>query len=93
MIYIIILTLSYIFYSYSAEFCNELFKDLQRTQWTRLLWRQVKPMIRGKLLYTPDNPAVRMIVKEVCIFSSGVCLHQRLMLYYNYTQPLWLMDK
>jgi len=31
----------------------------------RILWRQIKPFIRGKIPYAPNMPMVQRIIKQV----------------------------
>lgn len=49
----------------SAPFCNDLMKDLESNPVTRIVWSSVKPFLMGKILYAPDSPAVRQIIKNV----------------------------
>ena len=39
--------------------CNALMESWERAKGIRFLWGQVKPFIRGKILFTPDTPASR----------------------------------
>ena len=55
----------YIYDNTTTEFCNNLFEELERTTSSRIFWKQIKPLIRGKIPYTPDTPVVRRILKEV----------------------------
>lgn len=32
---------------------------------TKIVWNSVKPLLMGKILYTPDSPAVHKILKRV----------------------------
>lgn len=32
---------------------------------TRIMWKSVKPLLMGQILYAPDSPAVRQIIKNV----------------------------
>lgn len=32
---------------------------------TKIAWSAVKPLLMGKILYTPDAPAIREILKHV----------------------------
>ncbi|XP_076353530.1 phospholipid-transporting ATPase ABCA1-like isoform X1 [Tachypleus tridentatus] len=45
--------------------CNSLFKTLEENEITRFIWNQMKPFIRGKILFTPNNPATRRIISRV----------------------------
>jgi hypothetical protein len=49
----------------SAETCKDIFGVLDGSAFTRILWRQIKPIILGVIPYAPDTPAVRKIIKEV----------------------------
>ncbi len=40
-------------------------KDLESNPVTRIVWSSVKPFLMGKILYAPDSPAVRQIIKNV----------------------------
>ncbi|XP_048030796.1 retinal-specific phospholipid-transporting ATPase ABCA4a isoform X1 [Megalobrama amblycephala] len=54
-------------YSYdhtATPFCNDLMKDLESNPVTRIVWSSVKPFLMGKILYAPDSPAVRQIIKN-----------------------------
>ncbi|XP_064626259.1 phospholipid-transporting ATPase ABCA1-like isoform X3 [Lineus longissimus] len=54
----------YIYDNDTTPFCNDLFKTAEETQVTRILWRELKPLVRGKLPYYPDNPATRKIIEQ-----------------------------
>ncbi len=53
----------------SGEFCNNLFENLESSQATRILWRQVKPMVWGYIPFTPNTTAVRRIIAKVKNFT------------------------
>lgn len=38
---------------------------MENTPELRYLWSTIKPLLQGKVLYTPDTPAARLLVKEV----------------------------
>ncbi|KAL8582197.1 hypothetical protein ACOMHN_004116 [Nucella lapillus] len=44
--------------------CQTIFRSLERSASTRVLWRQIKPIVLGVIPYAPDTPAVRRIIKE-----------------------------
>ncbi|TRY62479.1 hypothetical protein DNTS_007141, partial [Danionella cerebrum] len=54
----------YIYDHTATPFCNDLMKDLESNPVTRIVWRSVKPFLMGKILYAPDSPAVRQIIKN-----------------------------
>ncbi|XP_067120260.1 phospholipid-transporting ATPase ABCA1-like isoform X3 [Centruroides vittatus] len=45
--------------------CNALFSSLEQNEITRMIWKQVKPFVRGKILFAPNNPATERIMKRV----------------------------
>uniref|UniRef100_W5N0J6 P-type phospholipid transporter n=1 Tax=Lepisosteus oculatus TaxID=7918 RepID=W5N0J6_LEPOC len=49
----------------STPYCNELMKNLESSPISRMIWRALKPLLMGKILYTPDTPATQRIIKEV----------------------------
>lgn len=51
--------------SFQAPFCNDLMQTLESNPVTKIVWNSVKPLLMGKILYTPDSPAVRKILKSV----------------------------
>ncbi|XP_056594353.1 retinal-specific phospholipid-transporting ATPase ABCA4a [Triplophysa dalaica] len=48
----------------ATPFCNDLMRDLESNLVTRMLWNSVKPFLMGKILYAPDSPAVKHIIKN-----------------------------
>ncbi|XP_053437443.1 phospholipid-transporting ATPase ABCA7 [Nycticebus coucang] len=45
--------------------CSELIGTLGDDPLSQLFWRHVKPMLLGKLLFTPDTPFTRQLMAEV----------------------------
>jgi len=50
----------------TTEFCNNLFESIESSESaaTRILWRQIKPLVRGKIPYTPNTPVTQRIVQQ-----------------------------
>uniref|UniRef100_A0A3Q1K4G3 ABC transporter domain-containing protein n=1 Tax=Anabas testudineus TaxID=64144 RepID=A0A3Q1K4G3_ANATE len=48
----------------SDSFCQTLIDTLEGTPGLRNIWSTFKPLLLGKVLYTPDTPAARLMVKE-----------------------------
>ncbi|KAG7243353.1 hypothetical protein INR49_011809 [Caranx melampygus] len=48
----------------SDAFCQTLVDTLEGTPGLRNIWSTFKPLVLGKVLYTPDTPAAHLIVKE-----------------------------
>lgn len=66
------------FFLSSAPFCNALIQNLESNPLTKIAWSAVKPLLMGKILFAPDSPSVREIVKNVrsseiqkCIFPKN----------------------
>ncbi|XP_053524219.1 retinal-specific phospholipid-transporting ATPase ABCA4 isoform X5 [Artibeus jamaicensis] len=54
-------------YSYdkrTTSFCNALIQSLESDPLTKIAWRAAKPLLMGKILFTPDSPAARRILKN-----------------------------
>ncbi|XP_056441789.1 phospholipid-transporting ATPase ABCA1-like [Gadus chalcogrammus] len=49
----------------STPYCNSLMKTLEASPISRMIWRALKPLLMGKILYTPDTPATQRIIHEV----------------------------
>uniref|UniRef100_A0ABK0KWE8 Rho GTPase activating protein 29 n=1 Tax=Rattus norvegicus TaxID=10116 RepID=A0ABK0KWE8_RAT len=54
-------------YSYdkrTTSFCNSLIQSLESNPLTKIAWRATKPLLMGKILFTPDSPAARRLLKN-----------------------------
>ncbi|XP_033936450.1 phospholipid-transporting ATPase ABCA1 isoform X1 [Pseudochaenichthys georgianus] len=49
----------------TTPFCKSLIHGLESNPLSRIVWRGIKPLFIGKLLYTPDTPAVQEVMNEV----------------------------
>ncbi|UYV67345.1 ABCA1 [Cordylochernes scorpioides] len=49
----------------TTQKCNSLFKTLEENENTRMIWKQLKPLVRGKILYTPEGPATQQLIRTV----------------------------
>ncbi|XP_029772205.1 phospholipid-transporting ATPase ABCA7 [Suricata suricatta] len=45
--------------------CAELMRSLETHPLSRLLWRRLKPLVLGKVLFTPDTPFTRQLMAQV----------------------------
>ncbi|XP_056156372.1 phospholipid-transporting ATPase ABCA1-like [Lampris incognitus] len=48
----------------SSAFCQTLIDTLEGTPGLRFIWSTFRPLLQGKVLYTPDTDAARLMVKE-----------------------------
>uniref|UniRef100_A0A3B4ZGQ4 P-type phospholipid transporter n=1 Tax=Stegastes partitus TaxID=144197 RepID=A0A3B4ZGQ4_9TELE len=55
---------NYVYDDTATPFCNGLMETLESNPVTKIVWNSVKPLLMGKILYTPDSPAVRKILKN-----------------------------
>ncbi|CAB1454490.1 unnamed protein product [Pleuronectes platessa] len=55
---------NYVYDSSATPFCNALMESLESNPVTKIVWNSVKPLLMGKILYTPDSPAVLKILKS-----------------------------
>ncbi|XP_078010201.1 phospholipid-transporting ATPase ABCA7-like isoform X1 [Phascolarctos cinereus] len=49
----------------TSPFCQKLIESMEAHPISRLLWWRLKPLVLGKILYTPDTPLTRRIMAEV----------------------------
>ncbi|CAH0718886.1 unnamed protein product, partial [Brenthis ino] len=47
-----------------TEFCRSLYKDIIAMDGGKVLWSFIKPLLLGKILYTPVNPIVQKIIEQ-----------------------------
>ncbi|XP_027028734.1 phospholipid-transporting ATPase ABCA1b [Tachysurus fulvidraco] len=49
----------------TTPYCNNLIKNMETSPISRMIWRALKPLLMGKILYTPHTPATHKIIQEV----------------------------
>uniref|UniRef100_A0A8C5Q469 P-type phospholipid transporter n=1 Tax=Leptobrachium leishanense TaxID=445787 RepID=A0A8C5Q469_9ANUR len=55
---------NYLYDKTTTPFCNRLIRSMESNPATKIAWSAMKPLLMGKILYTPDAPAVREILKN-----------------------------
>nr|XP_009939475.1 PREDICTED: retinal-specific ATP-binding cassette transporter [Opisthocomus hoazin] len=55
---------SYLYDNTTTPFCNALIQSLESNPLTKIAWSAVKPLLMGKILFAPDSPSVRQILKN-----------------------------
>ncbi|KAJ7410443.1 retinal-specific atp-binding cassette transporter isoform x1 [Willisornis vidua] len=55
---------SYVYDNTTTPFCNALIQNLESNPLTKIAWSAVKPLLMGKILFAPDSPSVRQILKN-----------------------------
>ncbi|XP_075459417.1 phospholipid-transporting ATPase ABCA1-like isoform X2 [Ascaphus truei] len=48
----------------TADFCHSVISTLENTTSLKLLWNTFRPLLMGKIVYTPDNAVTKEIVTE-----------------------------
>ncbi|CAB3232753.1 unnamed protein product [Arctia plantaginis] len=46
------------------DYCRSLYVDIVNVQGGKIVWSFIKPLIMGKILYTPPNPTVNTIMEK-----------------------------
>ncbi|CAL8357983.1 unnamed protein product [Merluccius merluccius] len=49
----------------STPYCNNLMRSMDSNPMSRMMWQAIKPLLMGKILYTPHTPATEKIIHEV----------------------------
>ncbi|KAK6493939.1 phospholipid-transporting ATPase ABCA1-like [Huso huso] len=49
----------------TTPYCNNMMNNFESSPVSRMIWRALKPLLIGKILYTPDTPATQRIIHEV----------------------------
>ncbi|KAG1680693.1 ATP-binding cassette sub-family A member 1 [Nymphon striatum] len=72
---------SYLYDNSTTKECNDLFHSLEGSEKTKFVFTQMKPYIRGKILYSPKNKVVDDIIAEdsrdVLIIPGSTLSHQK----------------
>ncbi|XP_022649119.1 ATP-binding cassette sub-family A member 7-like isoform X2 [Varroa destructor] len=55
----------YLYDNSTSQRCNAIFKTLEENQITLFLWKQLKPYVRGKILYSPRTAATFKVIERV----------------------------
>jgi len=59
--------------SFENDFCVDMYKYVQTYQFSGpIIWHQIKPLIQGRILYTPVNDVTRNIMQSVQDFIYGI---------------------
>uniref|UniRef100_A0A671YDC1 P-type phospholipid transporter n=1 Tax=Sparus aurata TaxID=8175 RepID=A0A671YDC1_SPAAU len=56
---------NYVYDDSATPFCNALMQTLESNPVTKIVWNSVKPLLMGKILYTPDSPAANTTFEEL----------------------------
>lgn len=53
------------FFSDETDICEALYKDIRLLPGGNILYYYIKPLLRGKVFYTPDNYITQRIITHV----------------------------
>lgn len=59
----------------AAPFCLSFYLDLVKTPTGALIWSFLKPMVLGKILFTPDTIETRAIMGKVWLCLQYIRIH------------------
>ncbi|KAG7277959.1 hypothetical protein CRUP_022129 [Coryphaenoides rupestris] len=64
----------------STPYCNNLMRSMDSNAMSRMMWQAVKPLLMGKILYTPHTPATQKIIHETLLRNNVTAsiFHERL---------------
>uniref|UniRef100_A0A3Q1BNZ4 P-type phospholipid transporter n=1 Tax=Amphiprion ocellaris TaxID=80972 RepID=A0A3Q1BNZ4_AMPOC len=64
----------------NSDFCQTLIDTLESSSSLRYFWSAVKPLLLGRVVYTPDTPAARLLVTEALLANPvfAAALDERL---------------
>uniref|UniRef100_A0A4W5NQN0 P-type phospholipid transporter n=1 Tax=Hucho hucho TaxID=62062 RepID=A0A4W5NQN0_9TELE len=48
-----------------SPYCNAMMRNMESSPVSRMIWQALKPLLMGKILYTPATPATQKIIHEV----------------------------
>uniref|UniRef100_A0A4W3HJS1 ATP-binding cassette, sub-family A (ABC1), member 4a n=1 Tax=Callorhinchus milii TaxID=7868 RepID=A0A4W3HJS1_CALMI len=54
----------YIYDPTTTPFCNAISQNMESNPATKIIWNVMKPLLMGKVLFAPDSPAVRQLIKK-----------------------------
>uniref|UniRef100_M3ZRP8 P-type phospholipid transporter n=1 Tax=Xiphophorus maculatus TaxID=8083 RepID=M3ZRP8_XIPMA len=76
----------------SDAFCQILVDTLEGTPGLRYIWSTFKPLLQGKILYAPDTPAARLLVKEANSTFNSLAMLKELADSWNELGPPGLLE-
>ena len=49
----------------SDDFCTNMYTQIKNDTYGSIIWAYLKPIMRGKILFTPNTELTRQIIKKV----------------------------
>uniref|UniRef100_UPI00358FEA38 phospholipid-transporting ATPase ABCA7 isoform X2 n=1 Tax=Myxine glutinosa TaxID=7769 RepID=UPI00358FEA38 len=81
---------AYVYDNTTTPFCNDLFARFESSPASRFVWRALQPLLLGKILYTPDSPVTRTIIREANLtFSRLASLAGLSKVWHNIRPHVW----
>lgn len=50
---------------FPGPFCQDMYQTVVQMTNGPVIWAYLKPLIMGKILYSPDTPTTRMLIQKV----------------------------
>uniref|UniRef100_A0A4W4EA14 P-type phospholipid transporter n=1 Tax=Electrophorus electricus TaxID=8005 RepID=A0A4W4EA14_ELEEL len=77
-------------HSNSSKFCQSLIDMLKGTPSLRLFWASLRPLLQGRVLYTPDTPFTRKVITEANrTFSALSKVGELAHTWLDYEDEIW----
>lgn len=57
----------------TAPFCLDLYQEILQSPNGALVWSFLKPILHGKILYTPNTPEINEVIQKVSLGAPGWC--------------------
>ena len=51
----------------TAPFCLKLYQEILQSPNGALVWSFLKPVLHGKILYTPNTPEINKVIQKVSV--------------------------
>lgn len=65
-------TFSFFFFlMVTAPFCLKLYQEILQSPNGALVWSFLKPVLHGKILYTPNTPEINKVIQKVSVTECG----------------------
>uniref|UniRef100_A0A674F7I0 P-type phospholipid transporter n=1 Tax=Salmo trutta TaxID=8032 RepID=A0A674F7I0_SALTR len=71
----------------NSAFCKILIDNLEGTPGLRVVWSTFRPLIQGKVLYTPDTPATRLMANST--FNALAMIKELAQAWEDFGQLVW----
>ena len=53
------------FFFFIETVCSDLVDSLKSSQFTKIIWRQLQPLVEGRIPYAPNTTTVNEVIRMV----------------------------